>query len=74
MNQRTIYVALLDDGTDVWRPVDAKEIREGLFRIVSAPSNPDDECWEFEPGSLVRCEERQLSGGSVLVAVARATA
>lgn len=73
MNQRTIYVALLDEGTDVWRPVDAEELRDGLFRIVSANSNPEDERWEFESGSFVRCKQRQLSEGSVLVAVSRAT-
>jgi len=73
MRQRTIYVALLDEGTDVWRPVEAEELHDGIFRIVSRNSKPDDERWEFSSGSVVRCERRQLSEGAVLVAVAQAT-
>ncbi len=73
MTQRTIYVSLLDEGTDVWRPVEAEELRDGLFRIVSENSNSEDERWEFSPGSIVRCEQQQFSDGPVLVAVARAT-
>jgi hypothetical protein len=73
MTRRTIYVALLDEGTDVWRPVEAEELRDGLFRIISENSRPDDERWEFSPGSIVRCERRHLSAGPVLVAVSQAT-
>jgi hypothetical protein len=73
MTRRTIYVALLDEGTDVWRPVDAEELRDGLFRIMSENSRPHDERWEFPPGSIVRCERRHLSEGPVLVAVSQAT-
>jgi hypothetical protein len=62
----TIYVALLDEGVDVWRPVEAQ--REGNFyRIVG--SVPEPEKWAFDPGSLVRCEQRELSEGPTLVAV-----
>jgi len=73
MRQRTIYVYLLDEGTDVWRPVAAEELRDGVYRIISENPDPDDERWEFPPGSVVRCEDRQLSDGRFLVAVARAT-
>jgi len=62
----TIYVALLDEGVDVWRPVEAQ--REGdLYRIVGVV--PETEKWVFSPGSLVRCEQRELSEGPALVAV-----
>jgi hypothetical protein len=62
----TIYVALLEEGVDVWRPVEAE--REGeFFRIVS--SRPDTERWAFPSGSLVRCEQRDLADGPALVAV-----
>lgn len=70
----TIYVALLDEGTDVWRPVEAEQIRAECFRIVSANPDPEDEHWEFSPGSVVRCERRKLSGGYCLVATALAEA
>jgi hypothetical protein len=29
-----IYVSLLDEGTDVWRPVAAEHIRDDIYRIV----------------------------------------
>ena len=62
----TIYVALLDEGTDVWRPVEAEP--EGPFyRIVG--SVPEAETWAFDPGSLVRCEPREFADGSGLIAV-----
>jgi hypothetical protein len=62
----TIYVALLEEGLDVWRPVEAE--REGTFyRILG--SAPQAEKWAFGPGSLVRCEQRELSEGPALVAV-----
>ena len=63
-----IYVALLDEGTDVWRPVEAEQIGTERFRIVSANPDPANEHWEFAPDSVVRCERRKLSGGYCLVA------
>lgn len=65
----TIYVALLDEGTSVWRPVEAQLLGENIYRIVSENADPDDEHWEFSTGSLVRCEVRRLSGGEAIVAV-----
>jgi hypothetical protein len=63
---QTIYVELLDEGVDVWRPVEA--VRDGdAFRLpVSAP---EGEHWQFPPGSRVRCALRELSDGQTLVAV-----
>ena len=67
-----IYVYLLDEGTDVWAPVDAERVGDDLYRIVSENSDPDDECWEFTTGEVVRCIPRIFSGGAQgLVAVAR---
>jgi len=62
----TIYVALLDERTDVWRPVEAQ--REGTFYRIVGPV-PDEEKWAFDPGSLVRCELRVFADGQGLVAV-----
>jgi hypothetical protein len=64
----TIYVALANEGTSVWRPVQAVPIGDNVFRI--APTEvPDGEEWEFAPGSIVRCERRSLSSGPALVAI-----
>ena len=68
----TIYVYLLDEGTDSWRPVDAEHLGDDRYRIMDTNADPDDEHWEFQSGEIVRCERRDLSGGSCLVAIERA--
>jgi hypothetical protein len=67
-----IYVALLEEGTDVWRPVDSREERPGVYRILSTKSDPD-EVWQFPKGSVVRCEERVADGERCLFAVETAS-
>jgi hypothetical protein len=69
----TIYIPLLDEGTDVWRPAPAWNVGGNVY-IVLRPDDydPDDEHWEFPPGSTVICEERFNDDGAFLAAV-RAT-
>lgn len=62
----TVYVALLDEGTDCWRPVSALCLSVGVYRIVS--TKPEDEIWQFQPGDVVRCKEQQFNEDSGLVA------
>ena len=62
-----IYMPLLDEGTDVWRPVEATHLKDETYRVEGEV--PEDERWMFAPGFLVRCELRTLSSGEVLVAV-----
>jgi hypothetical protein len=65
-----IYIYLLDEGTDVWRPTDAEVLSDGSYRVLPTPDyDPEDEKWQFPPGSRVICEKRKLSEGNVLVAV-----
>jgi hypothetical protein len=64
----TIYVYLLDEGTDVWRPVEAVHVGEDRYRIMSVNVDPEDERWQFSTGDVVRCSRRALSGGPALVA------
>lgn len=73
MGQRTIYVALLGEGTEVWRPVAAEELHSGVFRIVAGRPDLNDERLQCPPGAVVCREQRELSGGPALVAVKRAT-
>jgi hypothetical protein len=71
MHTITIYVRLLDEGTDCWRPTQAELMSEGVFRLLPTTNyDPDDELWEFPPGTLVRCQTMQLSNGDTPVAVA----
>lgn len=66
MPTQTIYIELMGDGVDVWRPVEATAEADGAFRLPDQA--PEDEVWKFPPRSLVRCQQRLLSGGEVLVA------
>ena len=59
---KIIYVRLLDEGSDVWRPVDAEEKSEGVYQLVGTHDNSDEK-WEFETGSVVRVEKQILVGG-----------
>jgi hypothetical protein len=66
-----IYVPLLEEGTDVWRPTSAEHITEDVYRITGEA--PEDERWKFSCGQLVRCRQQKLSGGDSLVAYESAT-
>jgi hypothetical protein len=59
----TIYVSLAEEAVEVWRPVQAAVLGDGLFQILSANSNSETERWAFPSGSIVRCEPRSFSGG-----------
>ncbi|HEX4186900.1 MAG TPA: hypothetical protein VHY83_03280 [Solirubrobacteraceae bacterium] len=61
-----IYVELLDEGVDVWRPVPAIPEGADVYRLPD--KKPADETWAFPPGSRVRCEARLIDGGEQLVA------
>jgi hypothetical protein len=66
----TIFVALLDEGVEVWRPVEASQLPNGLFRIESENADSKCETWQFSTGTIVRCEQRNFDDGkSGLVAV-----
>ena len=63
-----IYVALLEEAVDVWRPVMAKPIGGEIFLLLGEV--PPEEIWQFTPGTHVRCKEHIFEGGeSGLVAV-----
>ncbi len=74
----TIYVYLLQEGVDVWRPVRARPLGGDLFRILSRNPDPEDEKWQFGTGGIVQVREVLLAEGSTprpcLVAVALAQA
>jgi len=60
----TIYIELLDEGTDVWRPVSAQKKGPATYEILSNNPKPEEklENWgEFQPGDLVHCRAQVLS-------------
>jgi hypothetical protein len=61
-NKTTVYVALLDENVQAWRPVQAEHVGGDLYRLTG--ERPDDEVWSFTPGDVVRCQIRTLAGDS----------
>ena len=69
----TVFVRILDEGTDVWRPVKAVRLGATTYRIADDPV-PEDEAWVFQPGDIVVVERRQGEGcEETLIAMAQAT-
>lgn len=71
MTLAEIFVRLLDEKVDVWRPVKAERIASDRFRIVEQPYDCDTEHWEFEPGDEVMCELVESGDESFLAATKR---
>jgi hypothetical protein len=61
----TIYVALLDEGIDVWRPVEAQRLSPDTWLIVEQDYDADVERWEFEAGPAVRCRKGNRNGRQI---------
>jgi len=69
--KNTVYVRLLGEGVQVYRPVSASQTTFDVYIIGDADIyDPEDEEWEFLPGTRVVVEERVLEGKVVLVAIA----
>ena len=65
-----IYVQLLEEGTQVYRPVPVLPIEDEVYQLQGHELyDPEDELWEFTPGTLVKAELKYLVEGPVLVAV-----
>lgn len=65
-----IYVRLLNEGTDVWRPTTGRPIGAGTFEVLpTSDYDAESEEWEFVPGSLVQCRWHRFSDGPALAAM-----
>jgi hypothetical protein len=71
LDRETIFIALLDEGTDVWRPVEAIRVGNGVYEIPADISIPADEHWPFSPGQVVACEARKFADGTFGLAAVR---
>ena len=69
-NIETIYVNLLNEGVNVWRPVRAKKLKKNIYQILNDNEyDEEDEKWEFWPGAKVLCEKRKVHDGIIIIAV-----
>jgi hypothetical protein len=62
MMMKRIYVALLDEGTECWRPVQAEHLGDDLYRIIG--EKPSDEVWRFGADDIVKCKVHVFQNGS----------
>jgi hypothetical protein len=68
-DQVRVYVPLLNEGTDVVRPVMAEALGLDDYRFGTPDSyDPAVEEWKYPPGSVVRCLREIRNGTEVLVA------
>jgi hypothetical protein len=65
-----LYVRLLNEGPEAFRPTRALKLGGGLFKLVaSSDYDPGDESWELAPGSTVRVEMHHGANGNFPLAV-----
>ncbi len=68
-NTHEVFVPLRDEGTGVVRPTRAFALGGMRFQLIEPEGyDPDDEQWQFLPGSEVTCRIEVLGGREVLVA------
>jgi len=68
--ERYIYIKLLGEGTMVYRPVPAIELKKNVYEVRGEEIyDLEDEIWEFTPGMYVVVEKQELGGELVLVAI-----
>jgi len=63
-----IFVSLVDEGVDVWRPVLAEHLRDNVYRIIDQPYDREIESWQFGLGDEIVCELVDSSDGRILAA------
>jgi hypothetical protein len=68
-NKVLIYIRLLDEGTDVYRPTQGLMVDDMVFKVLPTEHyDPKDEYWEFPPGKIVRCKKELKNGHELLIA------
>jgi hypothetical protein len=59
--EKNIYIQLLEEGTKVYRPVPSFQIEDNLYEVGGFEIyDPEDEVWEFTPGTYVLVVEKTL--------------
>jgi hypothetical protein len=61
MTSIVLLMPMLNDGTEVWRPVTVKTLDDGTYQILGPM--PDDEQWNFAPGSIGTSQLRTFAKG-----------
>jgi hypothetical protein len=64
---KTIYMPLIEEGVDCWRPVRALQIGADIFQVTD--KIPEDESWAFAPFARVRCRDKVFADGKAGLAI-----
>ena len=70
MSQKTIevYVVLLEEGSPTIRGTQAIVLGNDLYKLLPTPKyDPEDEIWEFLPGSTVKIKDWEDAHGNPLL-------
>jgi hypothetical protein len=59
-HESIVYVRIVNEDVDVWRPVAAEHIGGDSYRLLD--DTPEGEEWPFGKNDVVRCEHRRLTG------------
>ena len=66
---RLVYLPLQGEGTEVYRPTRAVPRGGMTFELLATDDyDPEDETWEFAPGSVVVCRVEQRGQSPALIA------
>jgi len=63
MVKRDIYIKVIE-GSEGYEPIKGELISDNIYRILDENSSYDEiyNPWEFKPGDIVKCIERELHG------------
>lgn len=66
----TIYIDLPEEESPTLCKTKAIDMGNSLYKVLPTPHyDPEDQVWEFLPGSIVRCIEKEIKIGKILLAV-----
>ena len=59
-SDKEIFIKILNEDIDVWRPVKAVQIAQYIFKITDTTKFESelDEILEFKQGDIVKCREK----------------
>ena len=59
-SDKEIFIKILNEDIDVWRPVKAVQIAQYIFKITDTTKFKSelDEILEFKQGDIVKCREK----------------